>query len=100
MTFRSWLIGGALLALSACSLPAVSGTMQFPDGSQVQYAAKTVESSAFNSSVIVATKTPDGFVDTDVKSGTSVAGAVSGTMSGLVQGLGTFGALCLAAGNC
>lgn len=87
------------LAMGGCSLAPVNGTLAFPDGSKVQYTAATVETSAFNSSVIVATKAPDGTVKTDVKSGTGMANAVMQSATAVAQGMGFWIPFC-AAGNC
>lgn len=88
------------LALAGCSLPAVSGTMTFADGSKAaDYSVKAVEASTFNEATLAAMRTPDGKVTTKVMPGTSVASAVSQMATGVAQGLSFWVPFC-AAGNC
>lgn len=96
---RKALILLAGLALAGCSLPAVSGTMYFADGSKAaDYSAKTVETSIFNASTVVVTR-PAAGASADVKTGTSIGNATEGLAQSVAQGMGFFIPFC-AAGNC
>lgn len=68
-------IAALALVLGGCALSPVSGTMYLPDGTPVQYVARTVEPSLFNSVVVTAVKVRNQPVETNVSAGNSIGNA-------------------------
>ncbi|HZP46298.1 MAG TPA: hypothetical protein VFB15_11675 [Candidatus Binataceae bacterium] len=89
------------LALAGCSaMPQTAGYLYGPDGhAMAAYAAKTVQTSIFNSENIVATQPLAVGVVTTSENGESTGKAVIDAASAAASGI-TFGFAMCAAGNC